>query len=151
MGSNPIPSAIIDVWSSVLALSPNAVAKLSLTALALPLSFVAAALIHHGLGLSAGFASYEELVAVIDSRPGLGFLTPALFLGGALAAFAMNAMSVLRIELTHSTGRVGGTVSLGLLPANLAAGAAGLLVLLVLVSYAVTENWQCWVGDKVSC
>ena len=108
-------------------IKPAVAARLGMTLLILPIHFISAS----ALRLNA---------------PGLSLLTnPIILLGALLVAFALNASSILSINLRSDTPSVL-SVSLSLHFWNLLVIATDLLLLCVMLGYAFVENFQVRAG-----
>jgi hypothetical protein len=85
--------------------------------------------------VSSGLLGFERPDALVN---------PALVMGGLLAAFALNALPVLRVRFGHEEGTLVGTVSLRLRGAvlNLMALSASCLLLATITVYVFVENFQ---------
>jgi hypothetical protein len=95
--------------------------------------------------LSAGGAVARSLDATLYDPTGLVFrvvLHPAVILGGLLAAVAVNLIPLLRLSFETRAGTVSATIGLRLRPRHLVIAAAGLGLLLVILAYSFTENFD---------
>jgi hypothetical protein len=109
-------------------IKPSVAARLGMTVLILPVYFISAST----LRLNA---------------PGLSLLAnPIIVLGALLVAFALNASSILSINLRSDTPSVL-SVSLSLYFWNLLVIATDLLLLCVMLGYAFVENFQVRAGS----
>lgn len=109
--------------SIIPSLQPNFSARVGLMLLVLPGYFIGASVLR-------------------QNAPGLSFVgSPFILLGALLVACALNAMSILSVNLRSDAPRVL-NVSLSLRFWNLAVMATGLLLLAVVLGYAFVENFQ---------
>jgi hydrogenase-4 membrane subunit HyfE len=109
-------------------IKPGVAARLGMALLILPIYFISAS----ALRLNA---------------PGLSSLAnPIILLGVLLVAFALNALSILSVNLRSDTPSVL-SVSLSLRFWNLIVIATDLLLLCVMLGYAFVENFQVRAGS----
>jgi hypothetical protein len=109
-------------------IKPGVAASLGMTLLILPIYFIGAS----ALRLNA---------------PGLtSMANPIILLGALLVAFALNALSILSVNLRSNTPPVL-SVSLSLRFWNLIVIATDLLLLCVMLGYAFVENFQARPGS----
>ncbi len=80
-----------------------------------------------------------RMTASPESLRLFNLVVPVVCLGGALAAFTLNLRPLLRPAQTDSRFW------------NLLIVALSVLVTVVLVTYAVGENWPCITGRALSC
>jgi hypothetical protein len=81
--------------------------------------------------------------ALRQNAPGLSFLgSPIILLGALFIAFALNALSILSVNLRIDTEPPVLSVSLSLRFSNLAVVGTALLLLGTLLGYAFLENFQ---------
>jgi hypothetical protein len=126
----------------------SALAGLSL--LAPSLLLLGSALLSHGLGAPSG-VSGERALAEWNQNGLFASLSPAVLLGGALLALAMNAVAMLQIEATVESGALVGSARFSPQFANAAVILMSLVVLTTLLSYALAENWACMSGGAPVC
>ena len=108
---------------SVPSIKPAVAARLGLALLIVPIYFISAS-------------------ALRQNAPGLSLLgSPIFLLSALLVAFALNALSILSLNLSSDVPPVL-SVSLSLRFWNLTVMVTGLLLLGVLLGYAFVENFQ---------
>ena len=106
-----------------LSIQPSVAARLGLLLLIVPIYFISAS-------------------ALRQNAPGLSLLgSPVILLGVLFAAFALNALPILSVDLRSDTPPVL-NVSLSLRTWNLVVIGTSLLLLGVLLGYAFVENFQ---------
>jgi hypothetical protein len=121
MQSTLCGSQIVNIQSS---LKPNVSAAIGAILLAVPSYFIGAS-------------------ALRQNAPGLSFLgSPIILLSALFIAFALNALSILSINLRSDSAPPVFSVSLSLRLSNLAVVALALLLLGTLLGYAFLENFQ---------
>lgn len=109
--------------------------------LSAPLYFVSASLLKYGLGMGFLFDPLEAFLSVAQRRDVFNLVSPILFLGGLGLAVALNAYSVMRLNVGREEGAVVGTMRLEVKLLNLAVIAVGSLLLATLLGYAFLENF----------
>lgn len=106
-----------------------------------PLLFVFASLSKYGLGIGLFF---DPLDKVLMSNPEtlhvFNLVSPIVFLGGLGVALALNAYTILRLNVDREDGAVVGTVRLRMKPLNITVVAVSSLLLVTLLGYAFLEN-----------
>lgn len=114
--------------SIVSALNPNFSARVGLLLLVIPGYFIGASVLR-------------------QNAPALSLLgSPVILVGALFVAFALNAMSILSINLRGDAPPVV-NISLSLRFWNLAVIVTGLLLLAVMLGYAFVENFQARPGS----
>jgi hypothetical protein len=117
------------------------------TALILPaLAFVLSALLY-AAGLPTG-PSGQLLVRDLNEMGAFRLLSPLVFLGGSLTALALGVASQVDVSLQAKRGAVHATLRGRPQLVAMLLCAVSVLVLLVLGSYVVAENWQCLTGPN---
>ena len=116
-------------------------AGLGVALLLAPLYFVSASLLKYGLGVGFLFDPLEFLLSEPGRRYVFNLVSPVVFLGGLGLALALNAYSVLRLNVGREEGAVVSTVRLEVKLLNLAMIAVGSLLLVTLLGYVFLENF----------
>jgi hypothetical protein len=112
----------------VSSIKPAVAARLGLVLLIVPIYFISAS-------------------ALRQNAPGLSLLgSPMILLGALLVAFALNALSILSVNLRSDAPPIL-SVSLSLRFWNLTVIVVGFLLLGVLLGYAFVENFQTRPGN----
>ncbi len=106
-----------------------------------PLYFVSASLLKYGLGVGLLFDPLEAFLSVAQRREVFNLVSPVVFLGGLGLALALNAYSVLRLNVGREEGAVVSTVRLEVKLLNLAVIAVGSLLGVTLLGYVFLENF----------
>ncbi|MEJ7632832.1 MAG: hypothetical protein WKF28_10015 [Rubrobacteraceae bacterium] len=106
-----------------------------------PLYFVSASLLKYGLGVGLLFDPLEAFLSVAQRREVFNLVSPVVFLGGLGLALALNAYSVLRLNVGREEGAVVSTVRLEVKLLNLAMIAVGFLLMVTLLGYVFLENF----------
>ena len=106
-----------------------------------PLYFVSASLLKYGLGVGLLFDPLEAFLSVAQRREVFNLVSPVVFLGGLGLALALNAYSVLRLNVGREEGAVVSTVRLEVKLLNLAVIAVGSLLVVTLLGYVFLENF----------
>ncbi|MFQ5703667.1 MAG: hypothetical protein ACE5HT_06565 [Gemmatimonadales bacterium] len=126
--------------SATLRKLPDATSAMIGTVLALPgLLFASASLLKYGLGLTwlydnIGFLASPQIA------PGYNAISPALFLGGTLAAAVLNLLPMLSIEFRRDGGSIVSMVRFTPRPINLIVTAVALVTFATIFGYAILEN-----------
>ena len=114
--------------SIVASIKPNLAARVGLILLVVPGYFIGASVLR-------------------QNAPGLSLVgSPTILVGALFVAFALNALSILSVNLRSDAPPVL-NVSLSLRFWNLAVILAGLLLLAVVLGYAFVENFQARPGS----
>jgi len=116
-------------------------AGLGVALLLAPLYFVSASLLKYGLGVGFLFDPLEFLLSEPGRRYVFNLVSPVVFLGGLGLALALNAYSVLRLNVGREEGAVVSTVRLEVKLLNLAVIAVGSLLVVTLLGYVFLENF----------
>lgn len=106
-----------------------------------PLYFVSASLLKYGLGVGLLFDPLEAFLSVAQRREVFNLVSPVVFLGGLGLALALNAYSVLRLNVGREEGAVVSTVRLEVKLLNLAMIVVGSLLMVTLLGYVFLENF----------
>jgi len=106
-----------------------------------PLYFVSASLLKYGLGVGLLFDPLEAFLSVAQRREVFNLVSPVVFLGGLGLALALNAYSVLRLNVGREEGAVVSTVRVEVKLLNLAMIAVGFLLMVTLLGYVFLENF----------
>ena len=131
--------------------SPNTRSALvGLSLLAPSLLFLASAVLSHGLGAPSGLSG-ERTLAEWNQNGLFASLSPAVLLGGALLALAINAIAMLQIEATAESGALVGSARFSPQFSNAAVVLISLVVLATLLSYTLAENWACMSSGAPAC
>jgi len=78
-------------------------------------------------------------------------LSPVVVLGGTALAIGLNGLSMLRLDLRREGGEWVGSVRFKLNNASVALILLSVLLTAILLTYVLTENWACIVGQQVRC
>jgi len=78
-------------------------------------------------------------------------LSPVVVLGGTALAIGLNVLSMLRLDLRREGGEWEGRVRFKLNNASVALILLSVLLTAILLTYVLTENWACIVGQQVRC
>jgi hypothetical protein len=78
-------------------------------------------------------------------------VSPIIFLGGSALALIINILPLVQVKIHKEQSDWVGTLRLRANALNLGVVAASLGLLLALITYAIVENFQCIIGQKLSC
>lgn len=106
-----------------------------------PSYFVVASALKYGLGVGLLFDPLEPLFSDPWRMGVFNAVSPVVFLGGLVAALALNAYPLLRLDVGREDGAMVGTVRLEAKPFNVSVVVVSLLLLATLVGYAFLENF----------
>jgi len=112
---------------------------IGLALVAVPCLFLFGILLNYGFGFDVRpFRALEEWIAALDRAPVIGFLPPAVLVGGPLLALALNLLAILHVYHDESRHEVLLTIKLRSLNLLIVAVCTGILA--VLFVYAIAEN-----------
>lgn len=97
------------------------------------------------------YRAYEQFAANREAFRVFNLLSPVVFLGGSALAVALNIIPILRFNIRREDGEVVAAVRFKASLPNVLVAGLGLLVLAFLLAYIVGENWQCIIGQKLTC
>jgi hypothetical protein len=105
------------------------------------LVFVTTALLKYGLGFAQPFDLLDKLFASPDRLRILNLISPLVFLGGLLAALAINLYPQINLRIRRDNSRLVATVIAEAKPINLAVVVLCGLLLAILAGYVALENF----------
>ena len=131
---------------------PSLTTALAGLVLAAPsLIFVACAVLKYEFTFGGPFDGLDGWLSASGHEALFNRLGPVVFLGGLLAALALNVGVVERLELQAGGDSLRAALTVRRRITSLIVAALSLGLLILLVGYAVVENLPCWLGLKINC
>jgi hypothetical protein len=96
-------------------------------------------------GALEAFSSQREAWHIFN------LVSPIVFFGGALLALVINARPILNVNIRKEQEGFVGTLRVRLSALNLGVIVISFMLISLLLSYTIAENWQCILGYKLSC
>ena len=97
------------------------------------------------------YRAYEQFAANREAFRVFNLLSPIVFLGGSALAVALNIVPILRFNIRREGGEFVAAVRFKASLLNVLVAGLGLSVLAFLLAYILGENWQCIIGQKLTC
>lgn len=116
-----------------------------------PVLFVTTALLKYMLGVPVFYDLLNPVFTWIDAHPGGVPIAPLVFFGGLFVAFVLNVLAVLHISAKAQKDSWIWTISIHKRWPNLIFVGVSVLFALVLLTYALLENWPCIIGQLAHC
>jgi hypothetical protein len=102
--------------------------------------FVGASLLKYGIGVDVFYDPIDAMTATRESQQVFNAVTPFVFIGGLVGAWALNVYPLVRWRAWRARGGMVGQLRVHLRPINLLVAATSAATLGALLLYLVMEN-----------